>query len=571
MFTVAGHLNFNSAAKTATFVDDTDLSVLNLAQVQVTGTATINGPDGVAIATGLTIDRSAGDTATTSFNLPLDNSLAILNGTYTFTYVLNFVVNGFSVAQFTATDTITISGVDWADIFNYTAAANDIIIAGATTPGNDGTYGVGSATLNAGDTDFVVTGGTVTTEAGGAATIDFDVTYPTFSGSHTFTGCDEVTITVDTPYACNTTPNGQIIFEDTTVLPTGQTLVSDQWTISYPNGLTNPATPADIVTTGTSVTVSNLATGQWSYIRVLNISVTQADGLVYTYTATKSANVDVDCVTTLCQLACGIWKIHQQYALALNGGAGLNALTKFVALVNAYYIDAKLAMECGDQAKFDEYAALILAQLNLAGVNCDCGCDDSTDEGNHWVNNTGQAINTAFAQQTLFETTTPIAATAGINPDDSSILPISTFGTVTIPTTYFQFASELTVLGLLYGKKFINIEYKAFNSEASFPTTELAITGQTVLAAFGIVQNDLADATVKIGTRKSGNDTIFTVQSTIKKMNSGTGVCDFQNNYFEFTNLIDILTPLSVVHTFGGGGAADLVIYDVKIYPSQQI
>jgi len=391
MFTADVTLEFNVAAKTAVIVDNTDYSTLNLAQVQVTGTGTVVGPDGVAIVSGITIDISAGDTSTTAFNLPLDNTLGILNGTYTLTYVPSFVVTGFSVSQFTAPDTITVASVDWSDIFDETGASNTIDIAGATTPANDGTWAVTSATLNAGDTDFVVVG-VIATEAGGSATIDFNVTYNSFvSDIFTYTGCDAVTPSATTPYYCNTTQFGQIVFSDTTVLPTGQTLVSRLWNISYPGNLTNPVTPADVTSALPSVTINTLATGTWTWRLTYNVSVTQTDGLVYTYTASSLATeVMVTCLTTICELRCGIQTLHQQYANAVQGGARDNVFTIPVMLVNSYVIDANNALNCGDQDKFETYAALILQQLELAGVDCNCGCSgETTEEGNHWINNAG--------------------------------------------------------------------------------------------------------------------------------------------------------------------------------------
>lgn len=399
MFTPLVSLHFNVDDETATVVDLTTYSpTLDFNVVGVVGTFSVTDAFGTAVITGGTIDISGGDTESAPFSLPLDTLNAILNGTYTLVYTPTFSASGVSVDQFVATDQVTLAAVNWADIFNEPGATNTITISGATSPGNNGVRTVESVANVSVDTYFTVSG-TITSESGGSALIAFSVTYNSFfTGIYTYNGCDAVTPTANVAVYCNTTQFGMIVFSDTTVLPAGQVLDVRLWNISYPGNLTDPVTPPDVTSALASVTITTLATGTWTWRLTYEVTVTQDDGLIYTYTVQSQATeVNVTC-TTLCSLRCGIDKLIQQSALAVNGGATANALSKPMALVDWYIAGATLAQECGNQTKFDYYATLIQQELLLAGVDCDCGCDGESSTGNHWINNAGFESQTEIAQ-----------------------------------------------------------------------------------------------------------------------------------------------------------------------------
>lgn len=423
MFTPTVFLQFNVNTNTAVVVDNTAYEpTIDFTQVGVVGTFTLTGPDGVAVIVGGTIDLSGGDTESASFALPEDSLEAILNGSYTLVYTPTFTVSLLAVDSFTAPDQVTIASVDWVNIFDEVGASSQITIASATTPANDGLYDVESAVLSTGDTVFTLDTAGITSEAGGSATISFVVTYNTYVNEvYGYTGCDETTPTAEVTVYCNTTQFGQIIFQDTTVLPAGQVRNTRLWNISYPGNLTDPATPADVTDTNPTVTINTLATGTWTWRLTYNVTVTQSDGLVYTYISQSEATeVRVTC-TTLCSARCGIESLYQQYGQALNGGQPINAFSKYVSLVNNYILAAQLAQECGDQDKFEDYMDLIVDTLNLAGVDCNCGCSgDDTETGNHWINNAG------FSSQTEIEQliTDVTALQAGLGTAESDIVTL---------------------------------------------------------------------------------------------------------------------------------------------------
>lgn len=502
MFTQAVTFQISGDDKTGMIVDNTDYSAIDFNDVGAVGTFTITGPDGVPIVVGGTIDLSGGDTESAAFNLPLDSNGDILNGTYTWSYVPTFSVSGFAVDSFTAPDQVTIGSVDWTDIFDEPGETNQITIAGATTPGNDGTYDVVSASLVGGDTVFTVDDSGISTEAGGSATISFTVTYNSFaSGIQTFTGCDIQTPTATTTVYCNTTQFGQIIFQDTTVLPSGQVLDTRLWNISYPGNLTDPPTPADVTSSSPSVTINTLATGTWTWRLTYSVTVTQTDGLIYTYTASSEATeVNVTC-TTLCSLKCGIDKLINQSSLAVNGGATVNRYSNYIFLVSIYYMGATLAQECGDQDKFDYYAGLIQDTLNLAGVDCDCGCDGESTTGNHWINNAGFESETEIAQlitdvtdlQTqMTEVTGQFYAAQGIANvlNDPSVDPPA----VAVPGTYW---ANLT--------GYVNIKMRAYDLNGGTLTIRNNTTGVT-LFTYILPANTFTEIDVLIKNNGSADD-----------------------------------------------------------------
>lgn len=502
MFTPTVALHFFPGTNTGKVVDSTAYEpTLDFTQVGVVGTFTLTGPDGVAVIVGGTIDLSGGDTESASFALPEDSLEAILNGSYTLVYTPTFTVSGFAVGSFTAPDQVTIASVDWVDIFDEVGASPQINISGATTPANDGLYDVESAVLSTGDTVFTLDTAGITSEAGGSATISFVVTYNTYVNEvYGYTGCDETIPTAEVTVYCNTTQFGQIIFQDTTVLPAGQVRNARLWNISYPGNLTDPATPADVTDTNPTVTINTLATGTWTWRLTYNVTVTQSDGLVYTYISQSEATeVKVTC-TTLCSARCGIDNLYQQYGQALNGGQPINAFSKYVSLVNNYILGAQLAQECGNQDKFEEYMALIVDTLNLAGVDCDCVCTgDDTETGNHWINNAGFSSQTEIEQLITDVATLQTEMLAATN----QIYPV--LGVTNVQQNTAQVALPGTFFGSL---GYIKVRFTVYDLNGGNISIRDVTTGTNVLT-YALPANtaSIFDVTIK---RNGTNDfTIF--------------------------------------------------------------
>lgn len=416
MFTANAHLNINYTSKTGTIIDNTDYSPLNPVQVNIVGTGTITGPDGSVVASGVTVNISAGSTVSAPFNLPVDNNGNVLSGQYTLVYVPTFTVQNISVSSFTtAPDTIVISGVDWTNIFDEPGASNSVTITLATTPANNGPAPITGVSY-VGPATVLSTSKTMVAELGGAAEISFVVTYNEFVDAlYTFTGADIATLSVDATYDCDSTQFGQIIFKDNTILPEDQVLTTRTFTVAYPTNLTNPATPPNIVTTQPSVVVNQLAVGQWTYRLTYLVTATQDDELTYTYTITTgSVPVNVSCAGTFCELICGMKTLYGKYADSVSCGTPNAQYASVIALIPGYYMIAVQAKSCGDTDTYNKYYNMAKELLG----DCNCGCDECTDnpeDVNYWVNNAGFE-----AQTTLENLVIEVAGLSQIIQDNAS-------------------------------------------------------------------------------------------------------------------------------------------------------
>lgn len=570
MFTAAVKPVINYTTKTGVINDATDYSALNLAQVQVTGTYTFYDDGGAIVATG-TIDISAGDTNSAAFNMPLDSNGNVLSGQYRLVYTPTFAVSAFSVSSFTtAPDTIVIASVDWTDIFDEAGASNSVTIAAATTPGNDGAAPITGAALVAGDT-VLSTSKTLTAEAGGSATITFSVTYNDFvDDTYTFASANVITPSVAVTYDCESTQNGQIIFTDTTELPSGQTASLTTWSIAYPTNLTNPDTPANIVVTNQeSVVVNTLATGQWTYRLTYVVQVVQEDGLIYTYSATTGAvPVEVTCAGTFCELICGIKTLYDKFGESVSCGTPNAQYASAIALIPGYYIVAIEAKKCGDIAKYNEYFALIEALIG----DCKCGCEDcseDSDSGNHWIDNSAFTVGTPQFSPAIYQNSVPFGGSTPSGID--AVQPNSGMLNKIVKPAYFQFANEMAVENITYGEKVVEINFKTYNGSVSTASMVVSIGGQNITSALlAAIPADFSTRTeITIGTKRNGTSTVFGVQVRTDQCDNGNSTQLTETTYEEFADLISSTDDLVVSLTPGGVGVAGLITTQYSIKPYQ--
>ncbi len=569
MFTPDTVLEINNTTKKIRIVDNTDLSTLNLAVVTVTGTGTITDASGTVIASGITIDRSAGDTESIWYNLPLTTASEIVNGVYKLTYTLGFAVTAVGVESFTETAGIyhiQVNGVDWVDIFDEEGVTKNVTIASATDPANDGTKTITGANLSGSNT-VLVSSTAVVDEASSPATITFNVSYTTFvdDAEFTYNGCDVQTPTISASYDCETGRYGQIIFTDTTVLPTDQTLDGKTWTITYPQNLSDPATPAPVTSTSASVTINQLATGTWTAKLVYNVTVEQADGLIITYTQSSIVEeYKVDCTGSFCELVCCMEKIMQQYNQSRLLGANPPTYAWVVTAMSGFYATAITAKNCGDQDKYVANKALLAATIESCDA-CDCGCGCSDDTlGNHWIDNQTDLIDGDTTNNVIFAGLTPYSKDGELAPS-TAILDQDLLDAIAIPPQFFQFAAELTELGLTVGKKFVDFETNFTADNAVTVTLTLAGTLE-VLSAFSMAQNDNAHFKMRIGTKLSGTSTVFTIQ-TVRTHYLAGGTVGVTNRYYEETDLVNSAEDLTFTFVTGGSFPKELITVMPTLQP----
>jgi hypothetical protein len=581
MFSPIVHLEIDFNTKTAKIVDQTDYSELDFNVVTVTGEGVVTAPDGSVVVSGITIDISGGDTETASFPLPLDNQGNVLAGTYNIEYAPEFVVTNEPIDQFTTgPNTIWVAGQNWENIL---AQPNDLVqvtVSGATTAGNDGVKDLAApkAVWNGLETEIVISTA-LTAEAGGSAVISFNTKYTTFYDQDVVAPISALitTPTLSATYDCDSTQFGQIIFQDTTELPSGSTLVSRTWDISYPDGLTNPPTPADITSTSPSVTVNTLATGTWTGVLTYVVEVLQNDGLVYTYTKSSGAKeVKVSCAGSFCALLCSLEAFFNKIAGAVECGK-TSPYGDTADVINGYYTIAVEAKKCGDQEKYSEYYAKIVALLGDCNSGCGCsggcsggcagdcgstnGCGCNGEEAVGWVDN-GSDVFGGGESEAIFATTTPISDDGNLSPN-TTVLPATTFGTIALTPDNFQFGQELSNLGLTFGKKFVDVSYELFAPVDDIVST-LTIGGTTIYSIQTFL-DDLLSVNVRIGTKRSGLTTIYCIQSVWKKIDAA-GAVTYANSYNEIPNASSTQN-LNVVHATSDTNAAFAVVSFVKADP----
>jgi hypothetical protein len=370
-----------------------------LSQLSAKGLGNVYSPTGAIIVNGSTVGSPLVNLASTTtsawFNLPLDSNGEILNGTYSFTYSLRYAITAGVVNSVATTSTFEL---EFTNAGRVLIAGDSLVTTANTETENNGTFTVSTAAFNVGldNSTIVVTQTTLVNEAVATGTYSFDVTRANFAGStYTFNGCNFISPAVTTTYDCESTQFGSIVFQDTTDL-NGQTLVSRSLSGYYPNGLYPEPNTNPNVTTLPSLTFPELAVGTWTHVLVLNMSVTQSDGLVYTYTVRDTGETLVTCVGTLCGLTPCIESLKDKFNASYIKGqdSGLNSL---ILLVLQLYALAKEYKTCGNNAMYAATVAQLESVLNESG-QCSCGCCDENQDVPYWVDNSNLDATSIIAQ-----------------------------------------------------------------------------------------------------------------------------------------------------------------------------
>jgi len=581
------YLEINNVTKKGRIVDASNYSAnsINLAALSAKGLGVVTSPTGVAIYSGTTVGSPLVNLASTNvsawFDLPLDTTGAVLNGTYSFTYNLRYAITAGVIDAVAATSTFTL---EFTNAGRVLIAGDSLVTTGNAQAANNGTFTVSTAAYNVGsdNSTIVVTQTSLVNEASPTGTYSFDVTRTAFAGSTvTFNGCDFVTQSVVTTSDCDSTQYGQLIVQDTTNYGT-QTLVSRTLFVYYPNGLTPAPATDPVTTTENSVTINELATGTWTYNLTSNVSVTQDDGLVYTYTKTTGATeFVVTCIGTLCGLTPCIESIKDKFAASYVKGvpSGLEPTILYILQLYALAVEYK---KCNNAEMYASTVAQLESVLDESG-ECSCGCCDETS-GPQWIDNAGfdsqnvltdlydqvqaLAATTTYGETVIFQSPQFYGLDNSFNNPPLSFTNISA---ITIPASYLDYPS----VDGAFGSKFITIDLKAETGSTGAQARVTLVDGDVALYSrtFGAANEDVELTTKLIlRTQKVGVNTLVWVlqnttfnNRTLETMESESLNPTFTNILASGDDLVLNFTPVAV------GAAAKTSYTHLKITASKSL
>jgi len=324
------------------------------------------------------IDISNGDDESIAYNLPLTTSSTILPGPYglTFTVNVNVALTNLVVDQITTTT----QEAEIQGDYYYLQPGDIVVFSGSSNAGNNGSKTVVSASYDPllDVTTIVFAAASFTNNENGTsgtvAAITIERTYVK-TASYTYTDCTKVTPKITITSSCT---DENITIADTTVT-TGQTVVSRNMSLTYPEGLVDPVPAVNPVTTSqSSYTIGELANGTYTGILELDMSYVQNDDLVVTYSVRKVDESTVVCSLNLCCVEQCLDSLYDKYSSC--SGSVNNAYATKVIQSNFLVNQFNIQKDCGEVDK----AAATLAELkDLLGTDCSC-CGDGAEEVS-WV------------------------------------------------------------------------------------------------------------------------------------------------------------------------------------------
>lgn len=303
-------------------------------------------------------------TQSAEYNLPVDTSGNIVQGSYLYYYTLETDILNNTISIVSALPTVGVSGILY------------LVFDGAS---NATTYYIGYLWDGEGYSQGDVA-----------------------SGVYTYLGSELTCLDFNVSNDCNFYPNGQITAVDSTNYGV-YNIDSRSIQLYFPNGLTPaPIAPYIETTTAATLVVNTLATGMWTAILTSNISITQDDGLVILYQLKKTLNHNVACNAELCSVNATLDKITEIYAKDLGCGTTTPRYAQELILANAYYSQYQIERSCGDTLAAAAYAEKLTALVGQSSSSCsgscgcsgsNCSCDSSCgcsghDDTPRWINNT---------------------------------------------------------------------------------------------------------------------------------------------------------------------------------------
>lgn len=204
--------------------------------------------------------------------------------------------------------------------------------------------------------------------------------YTILAGVYNYLGSEVTCLEFNVSNDCNFYPNGQITAVDSTNYG-NYTIDSRSIQLYFPNGLTPaPVAPYIETTTAATLVVNTLATGMWTAILTSDISITQDDGLVILYQLKKTLNHSVACNSQLCSVNDALDQITAAYAADVSCGSTTPRYAQELTLANAYYTQYQIERSCGDTLAADKYADKITSLVGQTHSSCggSCGCSGSS-------------------------------------------------------------------------------------------------------------------------------------------------------------------------------------------------
>lgn len=304
-------------------------------------------------------------TESAEYNLPVDTSGNIVQGTYLYYYTEEDNILNNTISVVSETPAVGETGILY------------LVFDGMNNPT---TYGY---------TGYIWDG-------------EGYVSYDILAGVYNYLGSEITCLDFNVTNDCNFYPNGQITATDTTNYG-DYTIDSRSIQLYFPNGLTPaPVSPYIETTTAATLVVNTLATGMWTAILTSNISITQGDGLVVAYQLKKTLNHNVACNSQLCSVNDALDQITAAYAADVACGSTTPRYAQELTLANAYYTQYQIERSCGDTLAAAAYAEKITNLVGQTSSSCNgsCGCSGSScscdtscgcsgsDSTPQWVNNT---------------------------------------------------------------------------------------------------------------------------------------------------------------------------------------
>lgn len=362
------------------------------------GLGTLFNPTGGVVFSALNplsplINLAIGNTQSADYALPVSSS-EIVNGSYPFSYTARGTYSSADI-------TIYSGGANGLLVLNdnnlsaQLLQAGDIVVLSGNTIIPNGNYTVVSTEYDGAYSNLTLSKNGVQpdlTDADGDATYSFTRDYLT-TANPIYTGCTKVKPAINFISRPYNGEFGSLTVTDATDY-TGVQLVGGTVSLAYPDGLI-PAPAIDPVV-GTSVTLTEVATGTYTITLNGTVYKVQSDGLNIVYTLSgirikgNPANVFERVVVwrdgLCCLQSCIEEIISANYDYLKQGKA--SPLTSTVATLALALGEYQVAVSCGLQDEIDSAYENVTNAIKLSGCkcNCDCGCSESPV----WITNSSQ-------------------------------------------------------------------------------------------------------------------------------------------------------------------------------------
>lgn len=373
----------NNDDKTYTITDNyphasDDFNILSLGN-GVEGNAKVVSPAGDTILDGLTspdwasplITAPAVASAAQSLSGSLDDlGGGILQGDYVVTYRMRWELEG---SQILVNNAVVVVDNNPGDLTTTEIPVGTTIeLEGWSTSGNNTSAVVSGVSTGAGFTAIEVDGTPFTAEGTGAGKKVFVVFEREFTLCFDF---EETDVDFSVTHSCPTT---KLSYEDQTVYPSSETVVSRAWVVKSPTLKDGSNVVPDVNSTLIADSINPIYTGTYNVSLNVTLQETLTSGIVVDYTAGGTQSHIVDCNRSIANaLDC----LHQIITtiLAKCGCSKLSPKDQCVLNeLNGYFMLLMVADGAGNDAKIKQYTDELYEIAN----EYNCSCDPADSENN---------------------------------------------------------------------------------------------------------------------------------------------------------------------------------------------